>query len=264
MKPAARLPVVFLGHGNPMNAIQDNPFTRRLRALGGELPRPEAILCVSAHWRTEGSWITRMPAPKTIHDFHGFPPALFEVRYPAPGSPAIADRIRAGITAPELHPDDEQWGLDHGAWAVLRHLYPSAEIPVLQLSLAMDQPAEYHLRLGQKLRALREQGILLVGSGNIVHNLRQIRWEADAKPYEWAIEFDAWVAGRLEARDTAALLEAATSTAAGKLSIPTWEHWYPLLYTLGAADEHDELRFEYEGIENGSISMRGFTLGSRR
>ncbi len=256
----SRMPVLFIGHGNPMHAIDDNPFTQALARLGRELPRPRAILCASAHWMTEGSWVTRVERPRTIHDFYGFPQALFQVEYPAPGSPSIADAICERIEDPNVYPD-ENWGLDHGAWAVLRHMYPEADIPVLQVSIYMEQPAEYHFKLGQQLRRLRDEGILIVGSGNIVHNLRQAVLRGEVQPYDWAIEFDEWVKTRLENRDYAALQHDARQTEAGRLSIPTPDHWYPLFYPLGAADENDTLRYEYEGIDNGSISMRCFTLG---
>jgi 4,5-DOPA dioxygenase extradiol len=262
MKSAlARMPVLFIGHGSPMNAVEDNPFTRMLRDLGGRLPRPRAIVCVSAHWMTEGTWVTAMDRPKTIHDFYGFPQELFDIQYPAPGSSELAARVAATVRDPAVHLDTEMWGLDHGAWSVLRHLYPRADVPVVQLSVHLEQPGEYHYRIGQQLRALREQGVLILGSGNIVHNLRQIRWEPDAEPFDWALEFDRWVGERIEARDHAALLEDVTRTRSGKLSVPTPDHYYPLLYVLGASDERDTLRLEYEGIQNASISMRCLSLG---
>lgn len=258
-----RMPVLFIGHGNPMNALADNPFSRALAGLGKTLPKPRAVLCVSAHWMTEGSWVTHMENPRTIHDFYGFPKELFEVQYPAPGDPTIAERIRAEVSDPKIQPDDELWGLDHGTWSVLRHMYPAADVPVLQLSLNIAHPAPYHYELGMKLRGLREQGILILGSGNIVHNLRRIRWEPDAPAYDWAVEFDAWVKERLEAGDHASLVEKALDSEAGRLSIPTPDHWYPFLYALGASDKNDRLRFEYEGIENGSISMRCLSFGNQ-
>lgn len=256
-----RLPVLFLGHGSPMNAIQDNAFTRKLGELGRVIERPKVVLCVSAHWMTEGSWVTHMPKPKTIHDFYGFPKPLFDVQYPAAGSPEFADLIRSEVKDPTVNMDDETWGLDHGTWSVLRHMYPEANIPVLQLSIYMAQPPEYHYRLGEQLRKLRDQGVLIVGSGNIVHNLRQIDFSPSANPYDWAIEFDEWVKERLVRTDYASLTNDAYNTRAGKLSIPSPDHWYPLLYTLGASDEQDCLRFEYEGIDHGSISMRCLSLG---
>lgn len=258
---AFKLPVLFIGHGNPMNAIQDNAFTRMLSMMGQTLPKPKAVLCVSAHWMSEGTWVTRMPKPKTIHDFYGFPQPLFDVQYPAPGSPEIADLIRRQVKDPQVIADEEMWGLDHGTWSVLKHMYPKAEIPVLQLSIYMAQPPEYHFQVGQQLGKLRDQGILIVGSGNIVHNLREIDFDDQAKPFDWAIEFDEWVKSRIEKRDFKSLLTQATESKAGKLSIPTADHWYPLLYALGASDEKDELRFEYEGIDHSSISMRCLSFG---
>lgn len=258
-----RLPVLFLGHGSPMNALADNRFTRALGGMRELAPKPRAILCVSAHWMTEGTWVTRMARPKTIHDFYGFPQALFDIQYPAPGSPEAADLVIETVPDPRIQADEELWGLDHGTWSVLRHMYPEADVPVLQLSINIAQPPSYHFALGEKLRPLRDHGILIVASGNIVHNLRRIRWEADAEPYDWAVEFDEWVKQRLEKRDYKALMNDALMPSTFKLSVPTMEHWYPLFYVLGAADERDQLRFEYEGVENGSISMRCFSLRSR-
>lgn len=255
------LPVLFLGHGSPMNAIADNDFIRTLNLLGKELPRPEAILCISAHWMTEGSWITHMPTPKTIHDFYGFPQALFDVQYPAPGSPEIAEKIQGLIIDPEIQLDDEMWGLDHGTWSVLKHMYPKADIPVLQLSLYMEQPVEYHMKLGKELTKLRKEGVMIVGSGNIVHNLRQINWDENATPYPWAAEFDEWIKEKVVKRDFKAILNDALKTQAGKLSVPTLEHYLPFIYTLGATLPDDQIRFEYEEIQNGSISMRCISYG---
>jgi 4,5-DOPA dioxygenase extradiol len=255
------MPVLFIGHGSPMNAIDDNGYTRAVRKLGANLPRPKAILVISAHWMTEGTWITAMEKPKTIHDFYGFPQALFDVQYPAPGSPEIAKLIRESVPDPKIHADTEMWGLDHGAWSVLRHLYPQADVPVMQLSLHMEQPAEYHFQLGRQLARLRDEGVLLLGSGNLVHNLRRIRWEAHVQPFDWAVEFDEWIKEKITQRDFAALMRDFRSTEAGRLSVPTLEHYLPLLYVLGAADEKDELRFEYEELQNGSISMRSFSFG---
>jgi len=259
---AEKMPVLFIGHGNPMNALRDTPFTSTLGELGKRLPRPKAVLCVSAHWMTEGTWITHMRNPKTIHDFYGFPQELFDIQYPASGDPATAQRISRDSSNPTIHPDNELWGLDHGTWSVLRHMYPAADVPVLQLSLNIIQGPEYHFALGEKLKYLRREGILIVGSGNIVHNLRRINFADDAAPFDWTIEFDAWVKERLDNRDYSAIVHDATESAAGKLSIPTPDHWYPLLYTLGTTDESDALRFEHEGIENASISMRCLSLGA--
>lgn len=256
-----RMPALFIGHGNPMNALADNPFTQSLHRLGRTIPRPKAVLCISAHWMSEGTWITHQKQPRTIHDFYGFPKALFDVQYPAPGSPEFAELVQSQIPDPKIHLDDELWGIDHGTWSVLKHMYPEADVPVLQLSVYMERPPEYHYELGRKLRALREQGFLILGSGNIVHNLRLMSWEEGAPPLDWAVEFDEWVKDRLLQRDFDSLIHQARATEAGKLSIPSPDHWYPFLYVLGAAEEGDTLKFEYEGIENGSISMRCLRFG---
>ncbi|MGZ3718113.1 MAG: 4,5-DOPA-extradiol-dioxygenase [Bdellovibrionota bacterium] len=257
-----RAPVIFVGHGSPMNAIADNDFTRSLRELHARYPQPRAILVISAHWMTEGTWVTHMANPKTIHDFYGFPPALFDIRYNAPGSPAVADLVRATVKSPRIQPDDEMWGLDHGTWSVLRHIFPAADIPVLQLSLDIAQPAPYHLELGRQLRTLRDQSVLIIASGNIVHNLRKIRWEEDAAPFDWALEFDAWTRDKLRARDEVALSKEYLAFESGRLSVPTADHYLPLLYALGASDSRDELRFTFEGIQNASISMRSMVFGN--
>ena len=256
-----KMPVLFIGHGSPMNAVADNSFTRSLNSLGRRLPKPRAILMVSAHWMTKGTWVTAMALPKTIHDFYGFPQELFNVQYPAPGSPELAQEIQTLIHLPQIHLDESNWGLDHGTWSVLRHLYPAADIPVLQMSLDLSQPPEYHFQLGQQLQTLRDQGVLIVGSGNIVHNLRRIDWEENARPFDWAIEFDESVKGHLENRSFKELKGSLLSTEAGRLSVPTPEHYYPLLYILGASVNSDVLKFEYESFQNASISMRTLSFG---
>jgi 4,5-DOPA dioxygenase extradiol len=261
MSTLKRLPVLFIGHGNPMNALAKNPFTQKLNELGKKIPTPRAILCISAHWMTEGTWITHMSKPKTIHDFYGFPKELSEVQYPAPGSPEISELIASRISSPKINLDDEMWGLDHGTWSVLKHMYPKAEIPIMQLSLHMEKPSDYHFQLGEKLKTLRDEGVLIVGSGNIVHNLSLLSWLENSPPHDWAVEFDEWVKDKIQKRDFTTLIKDAKKTENGKRSIPTPEHWYPLLYVLGASDEKDTLQFQYEKIDNASISMRTFTLG---
>ncbi len=254
------MPVLFIGHGSPMNALAQNSYTRFLNKLGEDLPRPKAILCISAHWMTEGSWITEMAQPKTIHDFYGFPQALFDVRYPAPGAPDIAEKIISLVHDPKLHADKEMWGLDHGTWSVLRHLYPKADVPVMQLSLHLEQPPAYHYKLGQELRKLREEGILILGSGNLVHNLRQINWDEKARPHPWALEFDQWTKEKLSARDDEALVNQFLESEAGRLSVPTTEHYLPLLYVLGAAGKDEKPEFLFEEIHHSSIAMRSFLI----
>lgn len=261
--PSQKMPVLFIGHGNPMNAILETPFTQMLNKLGQDLPTPRAIICVSAHWLTEGSRLTHMATPRMIYDFFGFPKELSEVQYPAVGSPEVAELSAAMVSDPKLQLDDATWGLDHGSWAILKHLYPKADIPTIQLSLDHTQPFTYHLELGKQLRSLRDKGVLIVGSGNIVHNLKQINWEREAKAFDWAIEFDEWAKTQLLNRDQDALVFDASKSTAGKLSIPTSDHFLPLLYALGAADDTDELAFEYESIENASISMRCISYGLR-
>lgn len=256
-----KMPVLFLGHGNPMNAVATNSFTQRLETLGQELPSPKAILCVSAHWLSAGTWVTHMERPKTIHDFYGFPQELFNVQYPAPGSPQVAELIQSLSLSPKIQLDDKSWGLDHGTWSVLCKMYPQADIPVLQLSIDMSEPPAFHFKMGQTLRALRDQGVLIVGSGNIVHNLRRVEWEKQGQGSDWAIEFDQWVKNRLEARDFKAVTEDFLKTKAGQLSVPTPDHYLPLLYVLGAADEKENLNFEFEGYDMGSISMRCLSFG---
>jgi 4,5-DOPA dioxygenase extradiol len=261
MMKTKRLPTLFIGHGSPMNAIEQNDFTRRLSALAHEIEKPKAILCISAHWLTTGTWVTAMEIPKTIHDFYGFPPELSQIQYPASGDPAIAELIAQTITTPPVSLDKESWGLDHGTWSVLKHMYPKADVPVLQLSIDMSEPGSYHFELGKKLRFLRDKDVLIVGSGNIVHHLRKILWDANAKPWEWAIEFDQWAKATLETRDFKALTEDYRKTESGRLSVPTTDHYLPLLYVLGASDEKDELIFEYEKLELGSLSMRSLSFG---
>ncbi len=255
------MPAVFVGHGSPMNAIEINDFTRTLSALGARLPRPKAVLCVSAHWLTDGTFVTGMASPRTIHDFGGFPEPLYQVSYPAPGSPELAARVRDAIGGGEIRVDEAEWGLDHGAWSVLRHMYPDADVPVVQLGIDYGAPARRHFELGEKLRSLRDEGILILGSGNVVHNLRRIVFEENAEPMKWAVEFDVWIKERLEKRDFAALSGDLSSAPSGRLAVPTRDHYDPLLYVLGASDENDAMRFEYEGIQNGSISMRSVSFG---
>jgi len=257
-----RLPTLFLGHGSPMNAIETNNYTRMLNRLGQQLPRPKAVLMVSAHWMTRGTGVTHMAKPKTIHDFGGFPQELFAVQYPAPGSPKLAEEIQSLLKNEVLVGlDDEQWGLDHGAWSVLRHMYPQADVPVVQLSLDMTQPIEFHFELGKKLRPLRDKGVLILASGNVVHNLRRISWDTNAPVQAWAAEFDQWVKARIDAKDFAALVHEATKTENGKLSIPTPDHYYPLLYILGASEPEDKIEHVFEEIQNASIAMRCVKFG---
>ncbi|MFA5582587.1 MAG: 4,5-DOPA dioxygenase extradiol [Bacteriovoracaceae bacterium] len=255
------MPLLFIGHGSPLNAIDNNEFTQILSRLGQKLPRPRAILCISAHWMTRGSWITEMESPKTIHDFYGFPQELFNVQYPAPGSPELAQTIKKEIIDPNIHGDTIEWGLDHGTWSVLKHVYPNADIPILQLSLDMTKDSPYHFKLGEKIRFLREQGVLIVGSGDIVHNLKTMNRDKKAAPHPWAKEFDEWTLEKIKNKDFSPLVHDVMKHPGAAMSIPTWDHYYPLLYVLGASTNNDKLEVIYEGIHHSSISMTTFTLG---
>lgn len=253
MTRVQKMPVLFIGHGSPMNAIEDNAFTRVLEKLSATLPAPKAVCVVSAHWVTRGSQVLTAERPRTIHDFFGFPKSLYEVQYPAPGAPKEAKRL-----ALEHHLlSDHQWGLDHGAWSVLRHIYPKANVPVFQLSLDHQRTFPEHIALGRELRELRERGVLLLGSGNLVHNLHRINWEMADSAYPWAQEFDAKVKEAINKRDVDSLGEpdrwGCTLLAEAH---PTLEHYAPILYCLGSTDEQDIVTYPYEGIEFGTISMR--------
>lgn len=260
-----KMPALFVGHGSPMNALEDNAFTQSLRKIGAEFKQegktPAAILVVSAHWLTRGSFVNVSEKQKTIHDFGGFPQALFDMQYPAKGSPTKAKE--AALLSHLLHETNE-WGLDHGAWTILVHLFPEADIPVFQMSIDFYQPMQYHLDLAAQLRALREKGVLVIGSGNIVHNLRMSMGklqQGDATPYDWAIEFDTWVKGKIAAGDYAALVNYEQIGSAGKLSVPTTDHYIPMLYTLGLADGKEAVKQVYESVEYGGLSMRTFQVG---
>jgi 4,5-DOPA dioxygenase extradiol len=251
--PSPKMPVLFVGHGSPMNAMESNAFTSSLRKLGRELPRPRAICVISAHWVTRGSRVQAAAWPRTIHDFYGFPKPLYELQYPAPGAPDEAKRF---AFENRLAPDQD-WGLDHGAWSVLRHLYPAADVPVFQLSLDQTRTFPEHLELGCQLQKLRQRGVLILGSGNLVHNLHKMNWELPQAAYPWATEFDQQVKQAIERHD---LKKFAAPEQWGATLLanahPTLEHFVPVLYSLAARDPSDEVSYPYEGIEFGSISMR--------
>lgn len=246
------MPAVFVGHGSPMNAIEDNEFNRAWRALAGRLPRPRAILCVSAHWETHGVAVAAAERPVTIYDFYGFPEALFAVRYPAPGDPALARRA-AELLAPEPVRLDTEWGLDHGAWSVLRVMYPEADIPVVQLAIDSARPGPFHGDLARRLAPLRDEGVLVMGSGNIVHNLRFFRRDRPP-PLDWALRFDEAVRERIRSGDDAALSRYEALGPDARLAVPTAEHFLPLLYVLALRRPGDRLSFFNEAVEGG-ISM---------
>ena len=260
MNQPARMPVVFFGHGSPMNTLESNRHTQAWHALGASLPRPRAILSVSAHWYIEGAAVTAMQTPPTIHDFFGFPQALFDIEYPAPGDPALAARVRELLAPVDIALDDS-WGLDHGTWSVLAHAYPQADIPVVQLAIDATRPAAWHYELGQRLAPLRDEGVLIIGSGDVVHNLRTIRWGENATPYDWALRFNEWARERIEAGDHAPLVAFGAQGADARASIPTPEHYLPLLYVLGAQQAGDPVWFATDGIELGSISMLTCVIG---
>jgi 4,5-DOPA dioxygenase extradiol len=250
------MPAVFIGHGSPENALEDNPFTREWKNLARSIPRPKAILSISAHWLTEGTAVTAMPKPRTIHDFYGFPEALYKIDYPSDGSPEIAAQLVQTVAGAKIQPDAE-WGLDHGTWSVLANMYPRADIPVLQLSLDYYLPPARQYRIGRELGTLRDKGILILGSGNLVHNLAAIAM--DGAPYEWALEFDAFVERSLAARDDDALIQY-TRQKTARLAHPTYDHYLPLLYVLGASEGEMPRQFNGE-IFAGSVGMRCAVFG---
>ena len=266
--PSARMPVLFIGHGSPMNAIEHNVWRQTWQDLGQELlaraPRPQLILCISAHWLTRGGWwLTGMAEPRTIHDFGGFPRELFEQQYPAPGAPqaaqALAQLLRSPVTSAALQVDEGEWGLDHGAWSVLKPMFPAADIPVIQLSMDYDRPASEHLALGRQLAVLRDWGVLIVGSGNTVHNLRALRPEAGINAtYTWANAFDTRVAQAVEQGDAQALTDFQQWGEIAQLSHPSYDHYLPLLY---AVQKGEQLRFFNTGFQKASIAMRSMLWG---
>jgi 4,5-DOPA dioxygenase extradiol len=255
------MPALFLGHGNPMNALQRNGFTERWAALGQAIPRPRAVLAVSAHWYLPGTAVTAMAEPRTIHDFGGFPPELYAVRYPAPGDPALASRVRE-LLAPAAVGLDQRWGLDHGTWSVLTHLYPRADVPVVQLSLDETRPAAAHHELGRRLAPLRDEGILIVGSGNVVHNLHAYAWGwHPAEPFDWAVRFETRARELLLAGEDGPLIAYETLGHDAALAIPTPEHYLPLLYVMALRRSGEPVSFPVEGMDGGSISMLSVQVG---
>ena len=253
-----KMPALFIGHGSPMNIVQDNSYTRDLAALGRDLPRPKAILVVSAHWLTNGTFVTAQAEPKQIYDFGGFPEELYKIKYPAKGYPDLA--LRVAELAPEVRPSSE-WGLDHASWAVLIHLLPKADIPVLELSLDLREAPEYHYAMGRKLAPLRDEGVLVIGSGNIVHNLRILDWDDPQAPVmDWAAAFDAAAMECLVKRNHKGLMNYRHLPESAR-AVPTADHYLPLLYVLGMQGKDDPVAFTHEGFQNASLSMRCFRVG---
>ena len=251
------MPVFFVGHGSPMNAIEENEFVREWIEIGKVLPRPNAILCISAHWETRGTFVTAMEKPTTIHDFGGFPKALFDVQYPAPGSPELARETKRIITKTEVGLD-EKWGLDHGTWTVIKHLYPKADVPVIQLSLDYYQTPQHHYDLAKELASLRSKGVLIIGSGNMVHNLGMVDWgklNTDNFGYDWAHEAREKMKDYIVNGDHQALINYKSQGSAFKLSIPTPEHFLPLLYALALKEEGEDVSFFNDKTVAGSLAM---------
>lgn len=253
------MPVLFVGHGSPMNAIEDNPFSRKWGEIGKALPRPSAILCISAHWETNGTFVTTMSKPETIHDFGGFPCELFNVQYPAPGSPALAESIKQEIkhNPVDLNTD---WGLDHGSWSVLRHVYPEADIPVVELSIDYTKGMQYHYDLAKELAFLRRRGVLIVGSGNMVHNLRLVHVKSiegfnEPYGYDWALEMNDIFKQKIQSADHKALINYPSLSKAAKLAVPTPDHYIPLLYALSLQEKKDEIEFFNDQALAGSLTM---------
>ncbi len=255
------MPAVFFGHGNPMNALLDNAYSRGWAAMGSEIPRPVAVLSISAHWYIRGTSVTAMSAPPTIHDFGGFPQELYRIDYPAPGAPDLAERVRK-LLAPLPVGLDHDWGLDHGTWAVLRHVFPRADIPVVQLSIDKRQPAQYHYDVGKRLAALREEGVLIVGSGNLVHNLHAYAWgRHQAQPFDWAVRFERKARELLASGNHGPLIAYETLGDDAALSVPTPDHYLPLLYVIATRREGEPIRFPVEGVDGGSVSMLAARVG---
>ena len=257
-----KMPVLFMGHGSPMNAIAENEFVAGFRKVGREIEKPKAVLCISAHWETKGTFVTAMENPRTIHDFGGFPKELFEVQYPAPGSPDLANETRRIINKTEVGLDNK-WGLDHGAWSVIKHLYPKADVPVIQLSLDSNKSPQYHFELAKELLLLRRKGVLIIGSGNMVHNLGKVDWrrlnEVDFA-YDWALEASEKMKEFIVKEDFHSLVNYGSNGTAFNLAIPTPEHYLPMLYTLALKEDQDEIEIFNDKAVGGSLTMTSLKI----
>jgi len=255
------MPTIFFGHGNPMNALADNEYTRSWAEIGRSMPRPKAILCVSAHWYVPAVGVTAMEQPRTIHDFGGFPKELFDFQYPALGSPELAGRVNE-LLGGDAVLDTTRWGLDHGTWSVLCHVYPDADIPVVQLSIDETKPSEWHYDLAKQLTPLRDEGVLIIGSGNLVHNLHAYAWgKQDVEPFDWAVRFEATARKLIASGDHKPLANYELMGKDAMLSAPTPDHFLPLLYVLGVQNEGEDISFPVEGFDGGSISMLSVKIG---
>lgn len=262
-KSTDKLPVLFVGHGNPMNAIEENEFVTGWRNIGKTIPKPNAILCISAHWETRGTFVTAMEKPKTIHDFGGFPMELYGVNYPPPGSPELAGETKTLIKKTEVGLDDK-WGLDHGCWSVVKHLYPNANVPVIQLSLDFYQSPQYHYDLSKELSSLRKKGVLIIGSGNMVHNLGMVSWEKLEEPgygYDWAIEANEKMKNYILSDDHKSLINYKLQGSAFNLAIPTPDHFLPLLYALALKEENEKIEVFNDKAVAGSLTMTSIKIG---
>lgn len=255
-----KMPVLFIGHGSPMNAILNNSYTEAIAKVAENIPRPEAILVISAHWETNGTFITASDTPTQIYDFYGFPEELYNVKYNPTGASKYAEMVAEELKDSKVSLTKE-WGIDHGAWAVLTHMYPKADIPVFQMSLNRLGDEEYHYNLGRKLSKLREKGILIIGSGNIVHNLGIMNYEMNSTPFDWAVEFDNYVSEAIKGRMHDNIISYERLGKAAKLSVPTREHYLPLIYIAGLQEESDEVKFIYKGIQHSSMSMTCIQIG---
>lgn len=262
MGNTAKMPVLFLGHGSPMNAIEENEFVAGFRNVAREIPKPNAILCISAHWETKGTFVTAMHNPPTIHDFGGFPKELFAVQYPAPGSPDLAKETQSLITKTVVGLDDK-WGLDHGAWSVIKHLYPNADIPVIQMSIDYSLTPQYHYELAQQIKSLREKGVLIIGSGNMVHNLSMVPWRQlnETFGFDWAIEANEKMKNYILSGDHKQLINFRSQGKAFDLAIPTPEHYLPLLYSLALKDDKDHVNLFNDKPVGGSLTMTSIKIG---
>lgn len=257
------LPTLFVGHGSPMNAIEQNEFTQKWKKITSNFKKPNAIICISAHWLTRGTFVTVTEQPKTIHDFGGFPQALFDVQYPAPGSVDVAQWTKEAIQSTHVQ-DDHEWGLDHGTWSVLKNMYPDATIPVIQLSIDYGKPLSYHFQLAQELKALRKKGVLIIGSGNMVHNLGMVAWDKMNSPgygYDWALEIDDLFKKKIENRDYQSLINWTGLHKQISLAVPTLDHYIPLIYSVGLSEKEDEISFFNDKAVAGSLTMTSVQFG---
>ncbi len=263
LSETVKMPVLFLGHGSPINAIEENEFVRGFQRIGKDIPTPKAILIISAHWETKGTLVTAMQKPRTIHDFGGFPQALFDVQYPAPGSPELANETKRLIKKVQVGLD-ESWGLDHGAWSVVKHLYPKADVPIIQMSIDYTQGAQYHYDLAKELSSLRKKGILIIGSGNMVHNLGMVAWDklnTDSYGYDWAIEANDKMKHFILSDNHQPLIHFKSQGRAFDLAIPSPEHYLPLLYTLALKDQNEQASFFNDKPVGGSLTMTSVKIG---